>query len=254
MPVIRTAERSSAYQTQGFRLRETGVLRQVGAAPQFIAVGTASTGATTGSIAWPSRHQKNDLGILVVETTGNDSTISSSGWSHFTGSPVTDIADATGSKLQVLYRFAESDEESNATFADPGDHFIGRIFTFRGLRLDVTPGRVYATDTKTTASTSLTWPAINVVSPNSLVLCIASRPDDPGTTAAVFSAFTNANLTSLAEAGESVTLTGNGGGFVLNYGTKATVGDTGTSTGTIAVSITNALMTLALEPSLALPA
>jgi hypothetical protein len=70
----------------------------------------------------------------------------------------------------------------------------------------------------------------------------------------VFSAFTNANLTSVAEAGEAGTVSGDGGGFVLNYGTRAAVGSTGTSSGSMSASLTNALMTVALEPSLALPA
>jgi len=253
MPIIRTAERSAELQVAGFRLRRSGVALQVGAAPAYIAVGTAATGTGTGSVAWPARHQKGDLGILVIETSGGDSTISSSGWSHVAGSPVTDIADATGSKLQVLYKFAAIDQEANATFADPGDHFVGRIYTFRGTRQDIAPGRASATDTKIIASGTVTWPAITTLSPNSLVLCIASRPDDVSSTT-IFGAFTNANLTSVAEAAEAGTVSGDGGGFVLNYGTRAALGSIGTSTGSTTVSLTNAVITLALEPSLALPA
>lgn len=253
MPIIRTAERSAETRINGFRLRPRGLLRQPGAAPEFIAVGTATTGTGGISPAWPARHQAGDLAILVVETSGADATVAPSGWTHVAGSPVVDIADATGSKLQVLWRFAASDQESAATVADPGDHATGRIFTFRGVRRDVVPGRAYATDTKTTAGTSVTWPAITTIAPNSLVLCIASRADDTsGTT--VFSAFANANLTSLAEAGEAGSVSGDGGGFALNYGTRAAIGNIGTSTGTMNVSTTNALITLALEPSLALPA
>lgn len=253
MPIIRTAERSTETRINGFRLRPRGLLRQPGAAPEFIAAGLAVTSTTTGSPAWPTRHQAGDLAILVVETSGADATIAPSGWSHVAGSPVVDVADATGSKLQVLWRFATSDQEANASIADPGDHITSRIFTFRGVRRDVAPGRAYATDTKTTASGIVTWPAISTIAPNSLVLCIASRADDTaGTT--VFSAFSNANLTNLAEAGEAGSVSGDGGGFVLNYGTRAVIGNIGTSSGTMTVSSTNALITLALEPSLALPA
>lgn len=253
MPVFRTAERSNEFKTLGFCLRRSGLVAQVGAVPKYIAAGTAATGTGAGSIAWPTRHQKGDLAILVVETSGGDSTISASGWSHVTGSPITDIADATGSKLQVLYKFAATDQEANATFADPGDHFVGTIFTFRGTRQDIAPGRASATDTKSVASGTVTWPAITTLSPNSLVLCIASRPDDVATTT-IFGAFSNANLTSVAEAAEAGTISGDGGGFVLNYGTRAAIGNIGTSSGSMTVSLTNAVITLALEPSLALPA
>ena len=253
MPIIRTAERSSAQQVNGFRLRRAGLARQVGAAPEFIGAGSVASGTSGTNMSWPSSYRANDLAVLVIEASGGDSTITPSGWTHMTGSPVVDVADATGSKLMVFWRFAASENEGSASIADPGDHFVGRMFIFRGVRQDVVPGRANATDTKTVASSSVTWPAITTISPNSLVLCIASRPDD-SSSATVFSAFTNANLTSVAEAGEAGTVSGDGGGFVLNYGTRAAVGSTGTSSGSMSASLTNALMTVALEPSLALPA
>lgn len=253
MPITRTAERSTNYQVNGLRLRRSGVLSAVGPAPEFIAVGTAAAGTGAISPAWPARHQAGDLGLLVLESSGGDSTVTPSGWVHVTGSPVVDIADATGSKLSVLWKFAASDQESTASVSDPGDHALARIYSFRGVRSDVAPGRASATDTKTVASGIVTWPAITTVSPNSLVICVASRPDDVASTT-TFAAFSNAGLTSLAEAGEAGTASGDGGGFVLNYGTRAAIGDIGTSTGTMTVSVTNAVITFALEPSVALPA
>lgn len=258
MPIQRTAERSSNQQITGFRLRESGVLRQPAAAPVFIAAGTGVGNTTAVNINWPTAAfggnlQAGDLGILVVESSGADATTTPSGWTHITGSPIVDIADATGSKLNVLWKFASSYQEAQFSLADAGDHTVGRIFTFRGVRSDVAPGRASATDTKTVASGIVTWPAITTVAPNSLVICIASRPDDTASTT-TFSAFSNANLTGLTEAGEYGNIAGDGGGFVLNYGTRAAIGNIGTSTGTMSVSVTNALITFALEPSLALPA
>lgn len=253
MPIFRTAERSTSLQVAGYRLRRSGVLRQVGATPEFVAAGTGAANTAAVNVNWPTRHQAGDLGIMVIEASGGDATVTPSGWVHVSGSPVVDIADATGSKLMVLYRFAVSDQEAVVSIPDPGDHVVARIFSFRGTRQDIAPGRASATDTKVVASGSVTWPAISTLSPNSLVLCIASRPDDAASST-TFGAFTNANLTSVAEAGEAGGTVGDGGGFVLNYGTRAAVGDIGTSTGSTTVSVTNAVMTLALEPSLALPA
>lgn len=253
MPIIRTAERSTEQQVTGFRLREAGVFKQPPDAPIFISVGTAVTSTAAVTVAWPTRHQAGDLGILVLEASGGDSTITPSGWQHIGGSPVVDVADATGSKLSVLWKFAASDQEANFSIADPGDHILARVYVFRNVRTDVSPGRASATDTKTTASGIVTWPAISTVAPNSLVICVASRPDD-SSSSAVFGAFSNANLSSLGEAGESGSASGDGGGFVLNYGISASVQNIGTSTGTMTVSVTNALITFALEPRLALPA
>jgi hypothetical protein len=193
------------------------------------------------------------MGIMVIEASGDDATVTPSGWTHINGSPVVDVSDATGSKLMVLWRIAASDQMSSSTVPDAGDHGVARIFVFRGVRQDIAPGRAYATDTKTVASTSVAWPAITTLSPDNLVLCIASRPND-ASSSLTFSDFTNANLASVAEAGEAGSANGNGGGFVLNYGNRAAIGDTGASSGVMAVSVTNAVMTIALEPSLALPA
>jgi hypothetical protein len=253
MPVFRTAERSQAFQTNSFRLRRTAIARQMRTAPFFVDAGASVANTATSNISWPTRHQAGDIGIMVIEASGDDSTVTPSGWAHLTGSPVVDVADSTGSKLMVLWRRATNDIQPSVTVPDPGDHHVARIFVFRGVRQDVAPGRAYATDTKPVASTSITWPAITTLAPNSLVLCIASRPNDAFETS-FFSAFTNANLSATAEAGEAGTTTGNGGGFVLNYGTRAAMGNIGTSTGTTTISLTNAVMTLALEPSLVLPA
>jgi hypothetical protein len=253
MPIIRTAERSKNTQVNGLRLRRIGRSGRVPEAPIFIAVGATATSTSAVSISWPTRHIAGDLGIMVIEASGGDSTVTPTGWIHVEGSPVVDIPDATGSKLMVLYRFALNDAESSVTVPDPGDHSVSRIFSFRGVRQDLAPGRAFATDIKNVASTSVTWPAISTLSPNSLVLCIATRPNDASSTA-IFSNFTNTNLTDVAEAREAGTVSGDGGGFVLNYGTRAALGDIGTSTGSTTESLTNAVITLALEPSLALPA
>lgn len=253
MPVFRTADRTTNTQVAGYRLRRSGVLQQHGQTPVYLGIGAAGAGVGVFTTAWPTRHQAGDLGILVLESSGSDATVTPSGWAHVPGSPVVDIADATGSKLQVLWRFATSDTEADVSVPDPGDHGVARILSFRFVRQDITPGRAYATDTKIVASGIITYPSITTLSPNCLIMCIATRPDDAsGTT--IFSAFSNANLSGVIEAGEAGTTNGNGGGFVVNLGQRAVMGSIGASTGTSSVSVTNAVMTLALEPSYALPA
>lgn len=251
MSIIRSLDRSSAYAVNGFKLRSAGVLNAWPAAPVYVGVGAAATSTTTSNVAWATNAKAGDLGVLAIESSGADATATAAGWTHFPGSPVVDIADATGSKLNIMWKFAESDSPASASVDDAGDHVISRMAVFRNV--SSVPGRITVTDTKTAASTSVTWPSITTGSPNNMVVFVASRPDD-NSSQAVFSAFTAAGLTSPAEAGEAGAVSGDGGGLVICYGTRAAMGSIGTSTATMSVSVTNALFVVALEPSLALPA
>jgi len=213
----------------------------------FRAIGNQSAGAASQAVAWPV-HVAGDLGILVIETGGEGTTLTPpAGWLAVTGSPVTDVASAAGSKLQVWYRFAASAAEANVNTGDSGDHQVARIVTFRGVDpttpFDATP----VTGVKTTASTTVTWDSITTVTNGALIVLIATRPDDT-TSVTTFGAVTNANLTNITERGEGGSNAGHGGGFVIVTGTKATAGATGTSTCTTTVSVTNAEITIALRP------
>lgn len=251
MSIIRTLNRSSNTEENNFTLRRSSVARQWASAPSFVGVGSITDSGTGGVVSWPTKTCKGHLGVLVVETSGADTTITVSGWTHFSGSPVVDVADATGSKLNVLWKFLESDTPATITLPDPGDHTVARVLTFRDV--GSTPSLVTATGAKTTASTSLSWPTLNTVSPNSLILYIASRPDDSSSTTS-FSSFANASLTGVAEATEAGGVGNNGGGFVVAYGTKAAIGSIGTATATVTPSVTNAYAVIALEADNSIPA
>ena len=227
------------------------------ATPNFQAVGTqqAGTAALTGAtaVAWPT-HQTNDIGLLVIETSGDGTTVNittPSGWVAVTGSPVTDVATIAGSKLQVWWKRAASASEGAVTVPDSGDHQIARIFTFRNCITTGDPWDVTTTGNKTTASTTATVPAVTTTVADTLITMIVSRPNDNGSTTH-FGVPVNANLTNLGEAGEAGSTQGNGGGFVVSRGIKATAGNTGTSTLTKTVSTTDAYMVIALkgEPTL----
>jgi hypothetical protein len=259
MSIIRTFDRSTAYANNGFLLRKSGVTRSRLTPPSLVATGTAVGGTTAAtSVAWPAGHVPGDLGILVWECSGNGTTVTPSGWEHFSGSPVVDIADATGSKLNVAWRFATSSAQANASIPNTGDHVIGQIFVYRNVTQAVKPGRAYVTDAKTTASFVLNFPAVNTVAPNSRIIGIASRPDDSASTTN-FTGYTNTTLstapnTFFGENTESGTVNGNGGGYVVWSGTMSNVGSSGQTSATSVVQTTNAYFVFALEPSLALPA
>lgn len=253
MSIIRTADRSTSPQASGFKLRETGISGSRPAVPLYInAGGIVDNAAGTISPAWPV-HTVGDLGILVWECSGDGTTITPSGWTLMPDAPIVDIADATGSKLNLAYRFAVSSSEANASIGSTGDHAVGRIFTFRNVSTSRVPGADRATGAKTTASTTLTYPSVNTAAPNSLVVGVASRPNDSSSTTE-YSGYTNANLTSITERAEGGSTLGNGGGIALWTGISAAIQSTGTTTATSVTSFTNAYYVFALSPSLALPA
>ena len=255
MSTFRTADRSTAIKVNGLRLRRSATVPPAPSRPAFVAAGPQVT-STTGSlsVAWPGLTLAGHLGILVHETSGGSASISApSGWAAFPGSPVVDVANATGSKLSVFWKFAESNAEVNVTTTGVADHSLARIYVLSNVRPSIAPGRAITTDTKTSASANITWPSIETLAHNSRVVYIASRPDDSSATG-VFTFFTNANLDQLFAAGEAGTASGDGGGFAMFLGRKATPGSTGTATANLSVSVTNAMMVFALEPTNELPA
>jgi type II secretory pathway pseudopilin PulG/regulation of enolase protein 1 (concanavalin A-like superfamily) len=213
---------------------------------EFVAAGTAVSGTGAVSPVWPT-HQANDIGIMVIETGGEGTTLTPSGWTHITGSPVIDVASTAGSKLNILWKRAASSSEASVSTGDSGNHQVSRIYTFRGVIETGDPWNVVATGAKTTASTTATAVSVTTTVANTLVLLIVGRPDDSSSTAH-FGAFTNANLINITERGEAGTTSGHGGGFVLTTGDKATTGATGISTSTKIASTTDTYMTIALKP------
>jgi hypothetical protein len=216
-------------------------------APTFQAAGTAvaSTG-TSVSAAWPT-HLADDIGLVVIETSGNSATLTPpTGWAAIPGTPVTDVATTAGSKLHVWWKRAASSAEGSVATGAATDHIVARLYTFRGCITTGNPWNVTTTGTKTTASTTATVPALVTTLDDTLITMIVGRPDDSSSTTH-FGVPVNANLTGLADRGEAGTANNNGGGFVLSTGIDATPGNTGTSTLTKTVSTTDTYVVLALK-------
>lgn len=221
-------------------------------APVFQAVGASATSSGTSvSVPWPT-HLADDIGIVVIEISGNDADLTPpSGWAAIPSTPVTDVATTSGSKLHVWWKRATSSSEASVLTGASVDHIIARLFTFRGCTTTGNPWDVTTVGTKTTASTTATVPAVVTTVADTLITMIVGRPND-SSAVAHFGAPVNANLTGLGEAAEAGTANGNGGGFVVSYGTKATAGNTGTSTLTKTVSTTDTYVVLAFKAGIEL--
>jgi hypothetical protein len=216
--------------------------------PAFQAVGAQVAGQAALTAVWPT-HLADDIGILVIEGSGNDATLditNPSGWAQVPGSPVVDVASTAGSKLQVWWKRAASSSETSVSVPDGGNHQIARIFTFRHCTTTGDPWDVTTTGTKTTQSTTATVPSVTTTVADTLITMIVGRPNDNSSTTH-FDVPVNANLTALAECGEAGSVQGNGGGFVLSTGFKGTAGATGTSTMTKIASTTDTYMVIALK-------
>lgn len=204
----------------------------------YQAFATGNSGTASVNVSWPT-HVANDIGILVLESI-------SAPWTAPSGWTLVDTSDASNTEINIYWkRAASSSEPAVATgFPTVANHVVARIHTFRGCVATGSPILTTATSTKPGASTSWSAPSITTTTANEFVVYGVSRDNDSASITA-FSAPTNANLVSPTEIIESGSISGNGGGFVLGYGIKATPGATGTTTGTVTIS-GNASITFSL--------
>ena len=203
-------------------------------------IGSSTAGTASVNVSWPT-HVTNDIGILVLESV-------SATWTTPSGWTLVDTSAVLSSELNIYYKRATSSAEPAVATGFPAgaDHVVARIFTFRGCVTTGSPVLTTATSTKITSSASWSAPSITTTTASEFVIYGVSRDND-SSSISTFSAPTNANLASPTEIVESGTATGNGGGFVLGYGVKTTAGATGTTTGTLLISSSNASITFSLQ-------
>lgn len=210
-------------------------------AKSAFASGTA--GLTVGAVSGTA---SGDLILLFVES-ANEAVTTPSGYTIVTGAQVSagTAAAAGGMLLNVLYKWATG-SDTTTTVADTGNHTTAIKLAYRGVDsttpFDATP----TTGTKTTASTSSTYPAITTATENALVVYASALDLDAASTATT-SAQANANLTSLTERHDQTVTSGAGGGIVITDGFKAAAGSSGTMSATV-TSTRQVYITLALRP------
>lgn len=217
------------------------------AGPRFQAAGTAVGGIAAVSPAWPV-HAVDDIALLFVESTGGQAaTLSvSAGFAAVANSPQAVGATTAGTRLTVFWARATSAAMATPTVADAGDHVYAQILTYRGVANAGDPWDVTGGGTKTPASTTGNVTGVTTTVADTLI--VQAIAWDADSAAAAFSAQANGNLTGIGERVDAGTLQGNGGGFAVWDGYKATAGATGTTTATVTSSI-NAYLSIALKPA-----
>lgn len=216
------------------------------AAPVFQAAGTAVSGTGTVNPAWPA-HAIDDVALLFIESAGGQPATLSvpAGFVAVLNSPQATGATTAGTQITVFWARATSAAMTAPTVADPGNHVYARIITYRNVINTGNPWDVTGGGVKAAASTAATVTGVTTTVPDTLIVQAVARDND--STAAAFSAQANANLAGIAERSDAGTTSGNGGGFAVWDGIKATAGATGNTTATVTSSI-NAFLTIALKP------
>ena len=215
----------------------------------FVAAGTWTAGTTSIAPPLPSGMQAGDLMLLAIHTC-NQAVSAITGWTQATTSPVsTGTANAAGgTRITVYYRWWQSGDGAPTVAVTGGTVTNARIFGYRGVD-PTTPfdGVTPVATTLATANATLTLTGLTTATPNAMLFFAVARDQDLNATTAV-TAFTNANLTGIAERNDQVVNTGVGGGLWVGEGFKDTAGATGnltiTQTSSIAVGITFALRPL----------
>jgi len=225
------------------------------AAPSYQAAGAAvsaggnNSNTTTYSVspAWPA-HQVNDIALLFVETAeGRDVTLTTpAGFSEVPGSPQATGSGTSGTRLTVYWARATSTSMSAPTLSAV-NHLYAQIITYRGVIATGNPWDVTGGGTKTPSSDSVTVTGVTTTVPDTLIVqAVAHDRDD---SSAHFSNQSNANITGIVERSDGGTTSGNGGGFAVWDGVKATAGPTGNTTASIGARVVNAFLTIALRPA-----
>lgn len=167
-------------------------------------------------------------------------------WTEETGSPQgTGTAAGTSAVRLTVFRSVYNGTQGAPTTNDSGDHQVGQIIAYRGQAV-TDPVNITSAGVEDTSDTSWSIDGATTTADNCRVVIVAARMDDSAS--ARFSAWTNADLTGLTERVDAGSTAGNGSGFGIADGLKATAGTYGATTVTNATATVKAWMTIALKP------
>ncbi|HBR20565.1 MAG TPA: hypothetical protein DD726_10190, partial [Phycisphaerales bacterium] len=217
--------------------------------PTFVAAGAVTSGTGTITPALPAGIATNDILLLFLETSNQAISISNQNggtWTSVTNSPqgTGTAGGTTGARLTAFWSRYNGTQGAPTT-SDSGDHQLGRMIAIRGAAASGNPWDVTAGGVEATSDTSGSIPGTTTTVGNTLVVtAIATSLPDASSTAK-FSAWTNANLTSITERIDNSVTAGNGGGLGVATGVKVTAGVYGNTAVTLANAAYKGMMSIA---------
>jgi hypothetical protein len=218
------------------------------AMPSFVSAGAMAEGTGNVTPGLPPGLAEKDIMLLFVET-ANEAVTAPTGWVAVADSPqgTGTAAGTAATRLTVFWKRAGITETA-PTITDPGEHAVAQILAFRGCVNTGNPWDVTSGDVASSASTSVSIPGDTTTVVNCLVVLAVSNATDTATPQA--SGYTNASLANLTERTDINSTQGNGGGFAVITGEKATIGAYSATTATLATSSVQGRISIALKPAL----
>lgn len=212
--------------------------------------GTGTLAGSTGTVspAWPT-HSAGQIGLLIVITAFQNPAVLTTP-NGFVATPIIDVADGTavtdGISVTVFWCLATSSGMTAPLVADSGNNTAARIIVFDGCDT-TTPWNVLHSNAAGSATTAVSITGDTTTVNDCLVVLIAAWADDSASGS--LASITNASLASLTLLCNEGHIAGNGGGFAVFTGTKATAGVVSASTGTLSLGASyQACAMVALKP------
>jgi hypothetical protein len=224
--------------------------------PTVFAVGTAasSTGAAitpgipTGTVA-------DDVLILLHEMDPVLSAAALGAVTGYTEVAASPVSQSGGLPTRLTARWHRATGAESGTVSVPAvtNHQSARIIGFRGCVTIGNPWNITAGTVQSDTTTTVTWTGVTTTSIDCLILHAVTTGTDVASTTHI-SAFTNANLSGIAEQVDNWTSSGTGGGIGACTGGLATAGGPFATTATLVTGNFKALFTIAMQgASAALP-
>lgn len=213
-----------------------------------VGVGTVASGLNAITPTLPTGWQPGHVHVIAIETE-NEPVPAMTGWDNV-GAGAINLATGVVTALTMRYRVAQAGD-TDPSVPDSGNHQIARVIGFSGV--DTTnPWDVTLFGTETVSDTSVAFPNVTTTVANTMVVHVVATGQDTNTGQSS-GAGTNAALTGLTNRMNNWTASGNGGGFAMITGTKATAGAVGSTTTTITTANFKALFSGALAEAAAPP-
>lgn len=180
-----------------------------GPAPFVQAVGATGAGSGTNfAVSWPA-HQADDIGLLIVETSGSPNPPTG-----FTLLLSVASGGSSASKMLVYWRRATGSSMPAAAVGPYVDHAIAAIFTVRGADPSSNPFSQFVTSTSGTTAATKSITGLTANKKRSLMLMCATYGNDLASNPTT--AWSNADTGAITVHIDGVgTALGDGGGLIL---------------------------------------
>ena len=208
-------------------------------------VPASGTGAVT--VAWPSGHQADDIGVLLIQH-ANQPISTLAGWNLIGSSGVGTAGVAGSVGVTAFWKRAASGAEADVSLADLGDHQRARILAFRGCETSGSPINTAVLGIDAVSETAVSIPAITTTVDGCMVLAGVANATDTTASQTTVGSWANATFVDPTYINYGNTTSGVGGGINAYAGTVPSAGSSGTTTSTLATASLQANFAIALKP------